>query len=112
MPNVRMSRVDAEIQKAVAKIINDKLEHPSIKGSLVTILKVDTTADFLQCTIFVSVYGKSGVEVVKALNDSKTFIRHELAKSVRLRTVPDLKFVLDTTLDYAQHMNDLFEQIK
>ena len=112
MANVRMSRIDAEIQKAVAKIINDKLEHPSVKGVLVTVLHVDTTPDLLQSTIYVSVYGGESKAIVDALNASKNYIRHELSRVIRLRTIPDLRFVLDTSFDYAQHMEDLFESIR
>lgn len=112
MANVRMSRIDAEIQKTVAKIINDKLEHPSVKGVLVTVLHVDTTPDLLQSTIYVSIYGGDSKVIVDALNASKSFIRHELSRVIRLRTIPDLKFVLDTSFDYAQHMENLFESIR
>ena len=112
MPNVRMSRIDAEIQKAVAKIINDKLEHPTLKGVLVTVLHVNTTPDLLQSTIYVSVYGGDSKAIVDALNSSKSFIRHELSRVIRLRTIPDLRFVLDTSFDYAQHMENLFESIR
>lgn len=112
MANVRMSRIDAEIQKAVAKIINDKLEHPSVKGVLVTVLHVETTPDLLQSTIYVSVYGGDSKAIVDALNASKNYIRHELSRVIRLRTIPDLRFVLDTSFDYAQHMEDLFESIR
>lgn len=112
MPNVRMSRIDSEIQKAVAKIINNRLEHPSVKGVLVTVLHVDTTPDLLFSTIYVSVYGGDSKAIVDALNASKNFIRHELGRLVKLRTIPDLKFVLDTSFDYAQHMENLFESIR
>ena len=112
MANVRMSRIDSEIQKAVAKIINDRLEHPSVKGVLVTVLHVDTTPDLLQSTIYVSVYGGDSKALVDALNASKSYIRHELGRMIKLRTTPDLRFVLDTSLDYAQHMDSLFESIR
>ncbi len=112
MANVRMSRIDSEIQKAVAKIIDNKLEHPSVKGVLVSVLHVDTTPDLLFSTIYVSVYGGDDKAIVDALNASKNYIRHELSRMVRLRTVPDLKFVLDTSLEYSQHMDSLFESIR
>lgn len=112
MANVRMSRIDAEIQKSVAKIISEKLEHPSVKGALVTVLYVNTTSDLLLSTIYVSVFGGDGNSIVNALNSSKSWIRHELSRMIKLRTIPDLKFVLDTSLDYAQHMDSLFESIK
>ena len=45
MTNKRMSRVDAEIQKSLAEIIS-KFDDINISGTLVSIMKVDTTSDF------------------------------------------------------------------
>ena len=112
MANVRMSRINGEVQKAVASIINQKVEHPDIKGKLITVLHVDTTPDLLQSKIFISSYGGDTDNVVKVLNSCKNFIRHELGAVLRLRTIPDLKFVKDTSYEYGQHMDSLFESIK
>ena len=112
MPNVRMSRINAEIQKHVAGIIDKKLSHPNLSGVLITVLHVDTTPDILQCTISVSVYGGDDKVVIDTLNAARSYVRFELGKQMRLRTVPELKFVLDTTYQYSQHMNDLFESIR
>lgn len=112
MPNIRMSRIDAEIQKAVASIIDKKLNHPALTGKLVTVLKVDTTPDLILSTLFVSVLGEGEDQAIKVLNESKGFIRKELSKVIRLKTLPDLKFVKDTSYDYNKHMDELFDSIK
>ncbi len=112
MPNLRMSRIDSEIQKAVAAIIDNKVQHPKLNGTLITVLKVDTTPDLILSTIFVSVLGGNTNEAIKVLNDSKGFIKKELAKTIKLRTIPDIKFVQDTSYEYGKHMDELFESIK
>lgn len=112
MANVRMSRINGEIQKGVANIINQKVEHPEIKGKLITVLHVDTTPDLLLSRIYISSYGADTSNVVNALNSVKNYIRHELGAVLRLRTTPDLKFVKDTSFEYGQHMDKLFESIK
>ena len=111
MPNIRMSRINSEIQKAVAKII-DNLENPDIKGNLVCVQKVNTSPDLLLCTISVSCLTGDKQKIVSSLNASKNYIRKNLGSRLILKTLPDLNFVLDTVDDYAAHMDKLFKEIE
>lgn len=113
MTNKRMSRVDAEIQKALANIIS-RLDDVKISGSLVSIMKVETFADFSMAKVFVSVLGDKSkkVLVVDKLNENKKTIRYELAHSVKLRNVPELLFIVDEVEERAEKVLKLFEQIE
>ena len=112
MPNIRMSRIDGEIQKAVAKIIDTKFHSKELVGAMITVQRVDTTPDLLQSTIYITTLGVNSLVAVNALEKGKNFIRRELAQAIRLRTIPDLTFKYDDSIDYANHMNELFDQIK
>lgn len=111
MPNIRMSRIDSEIQKQVATII-DALVRDNNYGAMITIQTVKTTPDLLLSTIYVTVYGKDSKQTIDWLTDNKAHIRRELAQKIRLKILPDLKFKEDNLENYASHMNDLFESIK
>lgn len=111
MPNVRMERVDSEIQKHVAKAI-DGLVRDDGKNLMITVQSVKTTPDLLLSTIYVSVFGGDLKETVKYLTEHKGKIRSDLAHAIRLKIIPDLKFEIDTLYDYANHMEELFESIK
>lgn len=111
MPNIRMSRINSEIQKAVATII-DSLENPDIKGNLVCVQKVNTSPDLLMCTIAVSCLTGNKQKIVNSLNASKNYIRKNLGHKLILKTLPELTFVLDTVDDYAAKMDKLFKEIE
>ena len=113
MKNTRMSRVDAEIQKALAEIITH-FDDVNITGSLISIMKVETFSDFSMAKVYVSVLGdksKKGL-IVKKLNENKKTIRYELAHSLRLRNVPELVFIVDEVEERAAKVLKLFEQIE
>ena len=113
MKNTRMSRVDAEIQRALAEIITH-FDDVNIAGSLISIMKVETFSDFSMAKVYVSVLGdksKKGL-IVKKLNDNKKTIRYELAHSLRLRNVPELVFIVDEVEERAAKVLKLFEQIE
>lgn len=113
MANKRMSRVDAEIQKSLAEIIS-KFDDINISGTLVSIMKVDTTSDFLQAKVYVSVLGDKTKKslVVKKLNENQKTIRYDLAHKLKLRVVPELTFIVDEVEDRASRVLKLFEQIE
>ena len=113
MLNSRMNRVDSEIQKSLAEIIS-KFDDIEISTTLVSVMKVETFSDFSLSKIYVSVFGDESKKkkVVAKLNENKKTIRYELAHKVKLRTVPDLIFILDDLEEKAERVLKLFEQIE
>ena len=99
MTNKRMSRVDAEIQKSLAEIIS-KFDDVNISGTLVSIMKVDTTSDFSMAKVYVSVLGDKSKKalVVKKLNENQKTIRYDLAHKLKLRTIPELTFIHEKSI--------------
>lgn len=113
MINKRMSRVDAEIQKALAEIISH-FDDVQFTGSLISIMKTETFADLSMTKVYVSVLGDKSKKslIVKKLNDNKKSIRYELAHKIKLRTVPELLFIVDEVEERAEKVLKLFEQIE
>ncbi len=109
----RMSRVDSEIQKSLAKIIS-KFDDAELSSALISIMKVETFADFSMSKIYVSVFGDEAKKnhIVAKLNDNKKSIRYDLAHSLKLRIVPDLMFVVDNMEEKTARLNKLFDQIE
>lgn len=107
----RILRVNSEIQKAISNIIANELKNPIIKG-LITVTKVDTTADLDQSKVYLSIFEEETREdVFNAIKHSAGFIRRELARAVDLRKVPFLNFYLDTSYDYGQKIEETINKI-
>lgn len=109
----RMNRVDGEIQKALASIIS-KFDDTEISSSLISIMKVETLSDFSLAKIYVSVFGdeEKKNKVVAKLNENKKTIRYSLAHSMRIRTVPELIFIVDDVEEKAEKIMKLFKVIE
>ena len=90
-----------------------KLKNPLIT-QMFSITKVEASKDLAHADVYISVYSrdeekkKQTFEAIK--NDAKR-IRFELAKSSRARTVPELHFILDGSMEYGDKMDKLFIQI-
>lgn len=111
--NVRLERINSEILKELSIIIRT-LKDPRIT-EMVSVLSVDTAKDLKTAKVYVSIYGDKDKteETFRALVHSGGFIRKELSKVMReLKSVPEIKFILDTSMEYSQKINTLLEGIK
>lgn len=107
----RILRVNSEIQKAISHILSYEIKNPLIKG-LITVTKVDTTADLDQCKVYISIFEEENRdEVFNQIKHSAGFIRRELAHAVDLRKVPFLTFYLDDSYGYGQKIDNIINKI-
>ena len=103
--------MDNIIQKEVSEIIQFELKNPKI--GFVTITDVDVTSDMSYAKIFVSFLGQDARKEagLKALNQSKGFIRSELAKRLTIRKTPELIFQLDNSLEKGNKIEKILHDI-
>lgn len=108
----RSRRMGEQIQRELAAIIRDEVKDPRV-GSI-TVSEVEVSRDLGHATVFVSMLGAEADavdEAVSALNDGRGFLRSCLARQVRARKVPKLRFERDTAFDRAAHLSALIEQV-
>lgn len=113
MANNRMNRVNSEIQKSLMKIIS-RFDDTDISSALISIMKVDTFADFSMSKIYVSVLGseEQKKKVVDKLNLNKKSIRYDLAHNLIFKNVPELNFIIDDVEERAERVLKLFDKIE
>lgn len=110
----RTDKLNAEFQKEIYEIISRKLKNPFIT-EMFSIVRVDTSRDLSYAKVYVSVFSGSSEKrkiTFDAIKGDAKKIRYELSKSVRTRTVPELQFVLDDSMEYGDKMNKLFLEIE
>lgn len=82
-------------------------------GAMVTVSEVQISPDLSVAKVYVSIFPSAKQqEVMKMLEEEKRHLRGELGRQVakQLRIVPELDFYLDTTLDYAEHIDELLKK--
>ena len=110
--STRQLKVARELQKDLAEIIRSK-GMAVFNGAMVTISEVRISPDLSAAKVYASIFPSAKAkEVMKILQDNVKVYRGELGRLVakQLRIVPDLEFFLDTTLDYAEHIEELLKK--
>lgn len=108
----RQLKVAREIQKELAEIIRSK-GMAVFGGAMVTVSEVRVSPDLSIAKTYVSIFPSAKQqEVMKILEENIRVYRGELGRMVakQLRIVPDIVFYLDTTLDYAEHIDELLKK--
>ena len=111
MASNRIGRINEEIQRELASRI-PALKDPRVHG-LVSITRVDTTADLRYCRVYVSVLDKSDVkDVIRGLKSAGGYLRRELGRALSLRYTPELIFQADDSIDRGTHILKLLNEIE
>lgn len=111
MNSVRTEKINAELQKQISHIIATKIRDPQI-DAMISVVDVQTTPDLEHAKVFISSIGKTPKEEVLArIKGAGGFIRKEVSKSVKLRITPRLEFYLDTTMEYANKIDNILKGI-
>ena len=107
----RTSRVGDLLRGEIAAIIQREMKDPRV--GLTTVSAVAVSRDLSHAEVLISVLGEDArrQESLDALIRARGFIRSLLAKRVRLRTVPELRFVLDRGAEHSQHISQILEDL-
>ena len=108
METTRQNKIARLIQKELSDIF--LLQTKAMHGVLVSVSVVRISPDM---SVYLSVFpSERSEEIVKNINDNMKSIRFELGNRVRhqLRIIPELKFFVDDSLDYAAHIDELLKK--
>lgn len=111
METTRQNKISRLIQKELSEIF--LLQTKSMNGVLVSVSAVRITPDMSIARVYLSVFpSERSQEIVKNINDNMKSIRYELGTRVRhqLRIIPELKFFVDDSLDYAEKIDELLKK--
>ncbi len=109
---MKVQKIQNKLLQYISEIIINDLQNPKI--GFVTIVAVKTSKDLDLATVYINVLGQKEKKEasLKALEKSIGFIKSSLAKKIKIRKIPKLKFVLDATLENANSIEKALNKIK
>lgn len=106
----RTDRIAEMIQRKLAQIIPQEVKDPRLEG-FVTISAVKVAADLSHAKIYFTVLDDNKVLAATILNAAASYLRSALARSITLRTVPQLHFIYDESIEYGQRLSRLIDEV-
>ncbi|OGS80731.1 MAG: ribosome-binding factor A [Gallionellales bacterium GWA2_59_43] len=104
----RTDRVAQQIQRELAELVRLEISDPRVR--LVTITGVEVANDYSHAKIFFTRLDGKNEEAQQGLERAGGFLRSQLARSLKLRIMPQLHFVYDASVERGSHLSQLIDQ--
>ena len=98
------------MQRKLAQIIQQEVKDPRLP-SFITISAVTVTRDLGHAKIYFTALNDEAGMADTILNASASYLRSALARTLTLRTVPQLHFIHDKSIEYGRHLSRLIDQV-
>ena len=115
MKGNRGKRLSGEFQKEISSVISQKLKnkYPEL-SAIISVTDTDIAPDLKSAKIYISIFDpneekrQNSFEIIR---QNAGFIRHELAMVMRLRTVPELRFIFDESMEHGSKIDKILEDL-
>ena len=110
--SVKNTRINSEVLKELSRIISREIKDPRI-APMTSVVSVEVAPDLKTCKAYISVLGDKEAQesTLEGLRSAHGYIRRELARSINLRNTPDVRFILDQSIEYGVNMSKLIDDV-
>ena len=110
--SVKNTRINGEVLKELSNIIRSEIKDPRI-NPMTSVVSVEVAPDLKTCKAYISVLGdeQSQKDTITGLKSAEGYIRRELARTVNLGNTPEIKFILDQSIEYGINMSKLIDEV-
>ena len=110
--SIKNTRINGEVQRELSNIIHNEIKDPRIHP-MTSVVTVEVAPDLKTCKAYISVLGdeKAQQDTIAGLKSPQGYIRRELAHTVNLRNTPEIRFILDQSIEYGVRMSRLIDEV-
>lgn len=113
MSEIKNERLSGEFRRVLSQLITQEIGDDRIEMK-VSVIDVEVTKDLDLAKVYVSVMGndKDKAKAIDALKHAEGFLKSRLAETLSVRKIPNLRFILDDSIEKGDKMQKLFDEIK
>ena len=110
--SIKNTRVNTEVQRELAGILRDGIKDPRV-ATWTSVVAVEVAPDLKTCKAYISVLGdeQAQKDTVAGLKSAEGYIRRELAHRLNMRNTPEIRFVLDQSIEYGVNMSKKIDDV-
>ena len=110
--SIKNTRVNTEVQRELSEIIRRGLKDPRV-APWTSVVAVEVAPDLKTCKAYISVLGNAEAKeaTIQGLSRAEGYIRRELARNLNLRNTPEIRFILDESIEYGVNMSKLIDDV-
>jgi ribosome-binding factor A len=104
----RAERIAGQLRRELASLIQQEVKDPAV--GFISVSDVEVTRDLGHAKVFITVYdSEQAAATLAALQHAAGFLRRRLGQEMSIRSVPELHFRHDASVEIGQHMDSLID---
>jgi len=109
----RQLRVGEELRHLISNALHRETFYDAVlESNNITVTEVNVSPDLKNAKVFIMpLGGENKIEVLESLNRIKGYIQKLISSEIQLRQIPRLSFVIDTTFEYANKIDNIIKNI-
>lgn len=109
--SIKNTRVNTEVQRELSNIIRT-MKDPRV-APWTSVVAAEVAPDLKTCKVYISVLGdeKAQKDTIEGLKSAEGYIRRELAHTLNMRNTPEIRFILDQSIEYGVNMSKKIDEV-
>ena len=104
----RSERVAGTLRRELARLIQAEIKNPDV--GFISLSDVEVSRDLAHARVFVTVFEpEKAASSLQALGKAAGYLRRRLGQEMRIRSIPELHFEHDASVETGQQMDSLIE---
>ena len=110
--SIKNTRINGEVRRELSAIIQNEIKDPRIHP-MTSVVEVEVAPDLKSAKAYISVLGDEQAQrdTLEGLRSAEGYIRRALARTVNLRNTPEIRFIMDQSIEYGVHMSKLIDDV-
>lgn len=110
--SIKNTRVNAEVLRELSNILRSGIKDPRV-APMTSVVAVEVAPDLKTCKAYISVLGdeKMQKDTIRGLQSAEGYIRRELARTVNMRNTPEIRFILDQSIEYGVNISRKIDEV-
>lgn len=110
--SIKNTRVNTEVQRELSNIIRGGIKDPRV-APWTSVVVAEVAPDLKTCKAYISVLGdeKAQADTLEGLQSAEGYIRRELARTLNMRNTPEIRFILDQSIEYGVNMSRKIDEV-
>lgn len=110
--SIKNTRVNTEVQRELSNIIRGGIKDPRV-APWTSVVAVEVAPDLKTCKAYISVLGdeKAQADTLEGLQSAEGYIRRGLARTLNMRNTPEIRFILDQSIEYGVNMSRKIDEV-
>ena len=110
--SIKNTRVNTEVQRELSNIIRGGIKDPRV-APWTSVVAVEVAPDLKTSKAYISGLGdeKAQADTLEGLQSAEGYIRRELARTLNMRNTPEIRFILDQSIEYGVNMSRKIDEV-